>query len=355
MFIFGLFTPAAHAATADQQIVSLQQNNTQVEQQKQQLGAEAKTLSETIASLQAEIAAVEAQINTTKNKVQTLNQDIAKAEAELVRQRELLSVNVRTMYKENDTTSLEMLASSRNFSHFMDREQYRGDLQEKIDVTKNRIEKLTKQLAQEKNLAERLLTDQQAMQGHLNGRKAENDRLLNLNQEQQQAFQRTLDANNARIAKLRQQQAAENNEGAVNKPAKPAQLASVQAAHGSAYPWANAPFPNELPDPWGMYQRQCVSYTAWKVASSGRHMPYWGGRGNANEWDDNARQAGIPVDTNPRVGDIAVSNAGTYGHVMYVEAVHGDGTISISQYNAGWDGLYSEVRRDTAGLVFIHF
>jgi surface antigen len=104
-----------------------------------------------------------------------------------------------------------------------------------------------------------------------------------------------------------------------------------------------------------MYMRQCVSYTAWKVAASGRHMPYWGGIGNANQWDDNARRAGIPTDGSPRVGDVAISNSGYYGHAMYVEAVFGDGTIYVSQYNASWTGTYSEARINKGSLVFIHF
>ena len=40
---------------------------------------------------------------------------------------------------------------------------------------------------------------------------------------------------------------------------------------------------------------------------------------------------------------------------MYVEAVHGDGTISISQYNADWQGTYSTNRISVGNLVFIHF
>lgn len=84
-------------------------------------------------------------------------------------------------------------------------------------------------------------------------------------------------------------------------------------------------------------------------------MPYWSGRGHANQWDDNARAAGIPVAGNPRVGDIAVSNAGYYGHTMYVEAVYDDGTIYVSQYNAGWNGRDSEARISVSNLVFIHF
>ncbi len=109
-----------------------------------------------------------------------------------------------------------------------------------------------------------------------------------------------------------------------------------------------------------MYNRECVSWTAFKVYSSGRYMPYWGGIGNANQWDNNARAAGIPVDSNPRVGDVAVSHGGTYGHVMYVESVAGDGSIYVSDYNQQYDGLYREywISAETVSkksLVFIHF
>lgn len=140
-------------------------------------------------------------------------------------------------------------------------------------------------------------------------------------------------------------------------PAIALQPAAIISSHGSAYPYATVPFPNMTVDPWGMYMRQCVSYTAWKVASSGRTMPYWGGRGNAAQWDDNARAAGIPVDGVPRVGSVAVdhSKGGGFGHTSYVEEIYSDGTIRISQYNARWDGTYSEERVSPAGLVFIHF
>lgn len=130
---------------------------------------------------------------------------------------------------------------------------------------------------------------------------------------------------------------------------------TTRSVDGSRYPYKNAAYPSKNTDPWGMYMRECVSYTAWRVAASGRTMPYWGGKGTAKLWDDNARAAGIPVDSKPRVHDVAVSNAGDYGHVMYVEAVNADGTITVSQYNARFDGAYSVVTRSPAGLVFIHF
>ena len=79
-----------------------------------------------------------------------------------------------------------------------------------------------------------------------------------------------------------------------------------------------------------------------------------GGRGNANQWDDNARAMGLTVDNNPTPGSIAVSNSGFYGHTMYVEAVNGN-QIYVQQYNQQLNGQYSEGWRYTTGLVFIHF
>lgn len=131
-------------------------------------------------------------------------------------------------------------------------------------------------------------------------------------------------------------------------------LSSMGPACGGGYPdkWCKAAL-DTIVDDWGMYNRECVSYTAYKVASSGREMPY--GFGHANRWPDAARAHGTAVDTQPRVGDVAIISDGEFGHSMYVEAVHADGTISVSQYNKAKTGRYSEERRPAAGMVFIHF
>jgi surface antigen len=129
----------------------------------------------------------------------------------------------------------------------------------------------------------------------------------------------------------------------------------VQSVNGTQYPYANAAWPNNEADPWGMYKRQCVSYTAWAVSASGRHMPYWGGKGTANKWPGNARAAGIPVDSSPRVGDVAIRTSGSFGHAMYVNGVNSNGTINVSQYNANWKGTYSTATVSASGLQFIHF
>mgnify|MGYP001048787499 CR=1 FL=1 len=345
--------PAVNAVSFDQQLSQLKQNNIVATTNKKQLTTEVKDLSKTVAELQVQVDTIDSELAKTTNKVNELTKTVVKTEKDLAKQRAMHALN----------------------------QENRSKLEKQINETANSAKQLTKQLEREKQSQENLLADQKVMQQQLAKRRDESMRLIGLNREQQDAFEESVKANIDKIVQSERNKAVENNKKAEEKPAEtpakteeapapepkpepaPAPQPKPEPVPGSAewaaaqpsYPWANAPFPNDLPDPWGMFQRQCVSYTAWKVAQSGRHMPYWGGVGNANQWDDNARAAGIPVDTNPRVGDVAVMHIGPYGHVMYVEAVNPDGTIRISEYNYDLQGNYSERTISPAGLVFIHF
>lgn len=57
--------------------------------------------------------------------------------------------------------------------------------------------------------------------------------------------------------------------------------------------------------------------------------------GNANSWAYNAAAYGYQVDRTPSAGAIFQSGSGWYGHVGYVEAVNGDGSIVVSEMNYG--------------------
>jgi surface antigen len=124
-------------------------------------------------------------------------------------------------------------------------------------------------------------------------------------------------------------------------------------------------------DKWGMYVCECVSYTSSRVQREkdlGRavhNMPRWGGNwsngyrgGNAKEWIHNAKIAGIPWGKTPKVNSVGVKTSGTYGHVVWVEAVSGN-RIYISQYNYvinGVKGEYSEMWIDASAFDgYIYF
>ena len=85
---------------------------------------------------------------------------------------------------------------------------------------------------------------------------------------------------------------------------------------------------SECFDQWGYQYRNCTSYLAWRLAQNGYSMP---AIGNANNWD-NYFAGKVPVNGTPAVGAIAQTDAGSFGHVAYVES-YTDSTVTISEYN----------------------
>lgn len=124
--------------------------------------------------------------------------------------------------------------------------------------------------------------------------------------------------------------------------------------HGGYPSNLNSAPQDSIIDSWGMYNRECVSYAAWKVYQTYGSMPNWGGVGNANQWVTNARNAGITTSSTPKVHAVAISREGYYGHAMWVEAVSGD-KIYVSQYNYDLHGRYSEMWVNSTGLTYIYF
>lgn len=341
------------AATYQQQIEALNNRNADSRGDLNQLGSEAANLQDAIARLNAEIASLQSQIAASEAKrVETIAK-IAEAEVELARQKTSLGESLKAMYVDGQMSSLEQLATSKGLEEFADQEQYQLSAQNKIQRTLATIKELQAKLATEKVNLERMIANLQEMRQRVFAQQAEQARLLSLNQTQQAELDGQIKANSSKISQLRSLQAAEN-----------ARLLGGGSGRGTpgggGYPWGFVSYPSSQVDPWGMYKRECVSYTAWKVSNSGKYMPNWGGRGNAKQWDDNARAAGMNVSNTPSAQTVAVSNAGTWGHVMWVESVAGDGAIFVSDYNQQFDGNYrtywiSADKVAARGLVFIQF
>lgn len=332
VFMFSILsTPLVLADQFDEQIRALNQDNSQKQAVKSQLGAEAASLGDEISKLQAQIDAIQGRINDLNGQIDSLKKQIADAEAELAKQKVVLGETIKATYVDGDVSTIEMLASSKDLSDFFDKQQYRESVRSKIKNTVDKITTLKVQLKSNKETVEKALVEQKGLQGQIVSQRAEKDRILSLNEGQQNDLNSQIKNNSAKVAELRRQQAIENS--------KHGSGVSAGDPSKGGYPakWANAPQDSVL-DSWGMYNRECVSYTAWKVYESGRFMPYWGGRGNANQWPDNTSNKS----KTPHVGDVAIAYWGYYGHAMYVEAISGN-RVYVSQYNYGVRGEYSEM------------
>lgn len=337
-----------HANIIDDQINQLNKDTSAKRSQQEQMGTEAASLSDKIAKLQNEISALQTQITGFQNKIDDLQKQVIAQEQELARQKKILGENIKAMYLEGDISTLEMLASSKDLSEFVDKQQYRNTVQAKVKTTVDKIVELKHQLKAQKEENEGLLKDKQVAQGQLNSQQSENNQLLSLNEGQQSALDAQIKQNNSNVSALRAQQLAANRKmGGTATPGDP--------GHGGYPAYLDNADQDSLIDPWGMYNRECVSYTAWKVYQTTGHMPYWGGHGNANQWPYSAQVDSIATGSTPRANSVAIWNVGYYGHAMWVEDVYSNGYIKVSQYNYDFQGHYSEMVINGAGLIYLYF
>jgi len=360
-------TPMAmtQMVNADQYDVRIAQLQAQIEQfnaQAAALGRERNTYENKLAMLSAEKAQIQAQIDLNEAKINQLTGDIKKSEAQIAANKDALGDTLADLYVDDNISAIEMLASSNNISDYVDKQTYREAIQDELSSTIATIKTLKKQLEEQKVGVERALADQKGAREVLAQKEAEQQQLIAAVAGQEQAYQ-SLSAQ-TKAEKDRVQAAQQAAIAAAIRAAGGGGAAVAGDPNKGGYPanLANSDYYNPVVDPWGMYSRQCVSYTAWKVYQKNGYMPYWSARANANQWPGNARAAGIPVSTVPRAGSVGVIMAGAYGHVVWVESVNGNGTINVSQYNyfnaggSGW-GHYSEMYNVSPGAYdyYIYF
>lgn len=136
-------------------------------------------------------------------------------------------------------------------------------------------------------------------------------------------------------------------------------------SNATGYPYASSP--EDQVDQWDTFTRNCTSYVMWKINQAGltfNNNPT-GPNGNsitmsnASYWDENASYIGYTVDNNPEVGNPVnwEANSGgalEAGHVAWVEQVHSNNTVFISEWNWNYgDGKYYE-RDGVTGDHYIH-
>lgn len=337
----------------DAEIKAKEQEANKYSNESSRLGQMADSLQVELNKINEQIAAIQDQITLSQRKIDNLTKQIVRTQEQIKQNRKALGQILADIHIDDQITPLEMLASSNSIGDYIDKQEQRSSLRSSLNTKIKEIKELQRRLEQDKKAVEQTLKDQKAQNAVMSAKKAEKDKLMADTKNDQNAYADLAKKRNSEVASLRAQQAAENarafrssGNGAIPPP----------SGGNGGYPavWANAPI-DSIVDSWGMYNRECVSYVAYRIASSGRNMPYWGGRGHAYQWPGNAASAGIPTGSTPRAGAAAVSYGGPYGHIMYVESVNGDGTITVSDYNFAMDGLYRNYSRSASGLTYIYF
>ena len=354
--------PIVAADAYDNQINAIKNQSASTQSALNGLQATATSYQDAINQLSAQINGLQASIAVNQDKQAQVTQQIADDQAEIALKKSQLGADVQAMYVDGQISTIEELASSSDLSQYIDKEEYRSTVQNQLNDKITQITALEAQLQQQKIQLDQLVLDQQNQQNQLASSKQQQQSMLAYNQSQQDAYSQQLQANQAQISSLLAQQLAANRR--INAKV------NYSGACGGSYP-VEASGPNgswgcnygkdQGEDNWGMYNRECVSYTAWKVYQTFGYMPAWGveGVGNAYQWPGDAQADHIPTGSAPRVHSVAIAPPGGYygsvGHAMWVESVNGDGSITVSQYNFGVAGAYSTMTVSPAGFTFIYF
>lgn len=332
------------------------------EAEAKRLAAQANTLANKIAQMKVEEQQLVAEIELNQAEHDRLVGEIEALEKRIAANAEMVGYIITQYYYNEDVTTIERLASSENFASFVDEE---ARLAQSADtavelITENKALKVTAEAA--RAAVQKILSDLEVQKANLVAQRAEQQNLWTQTKGQEAAYR------NMKAAASTEKERLEAEQQRIL-----AELAAQGGASGMTPGDPNKggyPYSGECPaakyngtqraDRWGMYTCECVSYAAWRVSDAYGNMPYWGGRGNANQWLRNAQNAGIPTGSTPRVGSVGVTSAGPYGHVVWVEAVSGN-RVYVSQYNYAIaainykKGEYSEMWVSASSYNYIYF
>ncbi|GHU08559.1 hypothetical protein FACS189431_5060 [Alphaproteobacteria bacterium] len=304
-----------------------------------------------VAQKQSEIASIQAEIDVNKAEIADLDVKIEDNETKLNKLRDSVKRTIAMLYVYQDVSGLELLASADSVVDFTAKQTNQEVIQAKM-----------KRLADETKAAKVELETQQ--------------KLVREKKQANEDRKTAADAVRAEIQQLADEWAGkelEYSKLAKEKEAERAAAMTVQQrevqdyfggpgsnqACGGGYPYCGYALDGGV-DPWGMYYRECVSYTAFKVSERWGNMPLsgtrnsFGGRGNAKQWVSTAQAVGIPTGSAPKVHSVGVSYIGTYGHVVWVESISGN-TIYFSDYNRAGPGMYGTSSASASAFEYVYF
>lgn len=362
-----LTSSAVHADQYDDQINALQSQVNQYQTQADQLQKQANSLQAAVDTLQAQINGMQAQINLSQAQYDQLTNQIAINKQKLADNQTALGQILADLYVSSGITPLEMLASSKNISEFMDKNTYQSSVRDKLNNTIDQIQTLKSQLQSEQQSVVNVLNNQRSQQATLAAEQQQQQQLLSQTQGSEAAYQQQIASTQAQISAVAAEQRAALQRITGGGLYNYGSIGSFQFRNysgnmgcgGGGYPLCGAQ--DSYSDQWGLLNRECVSYAAWAAYTRfGKEVTNFSGAGNAYQWPSTAQSLmGATIDSTPVPGDVAIlpptPGFSPIGHAMVVESILAGGWAHVSQYNFGGTGEYSTMDIADSGVVFVHF
>jgi peptidoglycan hydrolase CwlO-like protein/surface antigen len=373
LFVVGVVFPGARhhfvqAATCSSssdclnQINSLNSSNGSSQAKLSDLAGQAASYQQVIDQLQSRISKLQGQITANLAEQAQLKQQIVETQKKIEAEKATLGDVLRSMYVDGQMSTIEMLATSNTLSDYVDKQEYRNSVQSKVQDAMAEIAKLQQQLQDKETKVANLITTEQSQKNQVESDKAQQSKLLAYNVSQQSAYNAKIAANKKSISSLYVRLSALTSAGTVNYSGTCGGGYPSSATNRFGSHWGCHYRQDNTVDNWNMYNRECVSYTAWMVYKNYGYSTY--GWGNAYEWIGEAESRGISVSQTPRAGDVAIrdrdySEPGDVGHAMYVVSARSSSDITVWEYNRHYDGTFDQRTFNphdySAPVYYLHF
>lgn len=105
-------------------------------------------------ALRNQLYSIDSQIFLTSQKIDETNAQILKSEQDLLAKKKMLEEYIKVMYMDGQTSQIELVLTSNNFSDFVDRSEYLNTMSQKIQDTMIQIQELKKKLESDKQTLE---------------------------------------------------------------------------------------------------------------------------------------------------------------------------------------------------------
>lgn len=349
-----LLAPTAEASLSDlldqkaalkKKTEESQQRIAETKRQSGQLRELIEDLDLDIQGVSGRIAATEEEADLTAKIIESLNQETRQKQEELDEQNQKLRLAYITLYELSQSGYLVELVGSDSLSDLVTRMQYVESVQVTISRDIERLNKIKQELGEKLASTTDQKTDLEKLSERLGQSKIE----LSGKRSQKSALLRQTNGEQVRYEELLKQLSADQEQldkQIYEERRKQLGKGETYSGGSSAYPWPNEPNPAAV-DPWLFFKRQCVSYTAWKFQAvyGQAFINSRPGQGSGWNWPALARDQGYKTSSSPTVGAVVSWPTGAgrpYGHTAWVEAVNGDGTINVSEYNWVIERGYSE-------------
>ena len=349
--VFGIASIAS-ADKYDDQINALRQQNNSAQSQINGLTAEAGTYQDTINKLQSQINAVQSEIATNQAQQADLQAKIVANQATIDAKKVSLAATVKAMYIDGQMSTIEQLATSKNLSDYIDKQEYRSVVQTQLNTTIKEIAALQAALQKQKAQIDQLLKMQNEQQTQLAADRAKQNELLAYNQQQQAGFSATIKANTVKINEEAAAQAAVNrllsggnlvSQGPVSAGDKIGRMGSTGFSTGPHVHFA-------AQNPNGVFVDPFVAGFGWPAPNSGRwqiSQPF----GCTTQWGE-PRDDSCPTGLTHQGVDIWGSPGDPIVAVASGDIVFNNCSTQLSGYNRPGLGWLVIVRHPNGWLTW---